>query len=179
MWVLFRDTSFLVADPEFSAFISLWPDLKLRQYWRKVQKASWLSFFLMIREKKCLSSSFLSGFCEVRRKVQPQVCAGFIFFIFIFFSAQDLNMVILSSSGHLWKSQVSSCSHTCASPCFALFTERSQLASWLLLIFLWHGLLESSRRKCKWPTLAYVEDFFLKLRRRHIFPVIFLWLLQK
>ena len=27
---------------------------KLRPYWRKVWKASWVSFFLMIREKKCL-----------------------------------------------------------------------------------------------------------------------------
>ena len=74
LWILLRDTSFLVADPKSSAFISLWPDWP---HWRKVWKASWVSFFLMIREKKCLSSSLFSGFCEVMRKVQPHVQAGF------------------------------------------------------------------------------------------------------
>jgi len=74
LWILLRDTSFLVADPKSSAFISLWPDWP---YWRKIWKASWVSFFLMIREKKCLSSSLFSGFCEVIRKVQPHVQAGF------------------------------------------------------------------------------------------------------
>ena len=82
---------------------------------------------------------------------------------------QDLNMVIPSSSGHLWKRQVSSCSHTCVSPCSAPFTERNLLGSSLLLIFLQPGLLEPSRRKCKLATWAYVLDFLLKLRR-HIFP---------
>ena len=101
----------------------------------------------------CLSSSFLSGFCEVRRKVQPQ---GWF------------ERVIQRSSGHLWKSQFSSCSHTSAFPCSAPFTERSLLGSSLLSIFLWPGLLESSRRKCKWPTWAYVQDSLLK-PRRHIY----------
>ena len=129
--------------------LSSLPDLKLRPYWKKVWKASWVSFFLMIRGKKCLSSSFLSGFCEVRRKVQPQ---GWF------------ERVIQSSSGHLWKSQFSSCSHTSAFPCSAPFTERSLLGSSLLSIFLWPGLLEPSRRKCKWPTWAYVQDSLLKPR---------------
>ena len=64
--------------------------------------------------------------------------------------------MIPSSSRHLWKSHVSSCSHTCASPCSEPFTERSQLGSSLLLIFLWPGLLESSRGKYKWLMWAYV-----------------------
>ena len=147
---LLRYISFLVAHPEFSVFFPLSPDLKLRPYWKKVWKASWVSFFLMIREKKCLSSSsFLSGFCEVRRKVQPQ---GWF------------ERVIQSSSGHLWKSQFSSCSHTSAFPCSAPFSERSLLGSSLLSIFLWPGLLEPSRRKCKWPTWAYVQDSLLRPR---------------
>ena len=89
---------------------------------------------------------------------------------------RDLRLVIPSSSGHLWKSQVSSCSHTCASPCSAPFTERSLLGSSLLPIFLWPGLLEPSRRKCKLSTWAYVQDSLSKLRRC-VSSVIYLWLL--
>ena len=37
-----------------------------------------MSFFFKVGEKKCLSSSsFFSGFYEVRRKVQPQVQVRF------------------------------------------------------------------------------------------------------
>ena len=63
-----------------------------------------MSFSFKAGEKKCpSSSSFFSGFCEVRRKVQPQGPAGF--------KAGDA----LEQSRPLWKSQNSSISHMCAS----------------------------------------------------------------
>ena len=77
-----------------------------------------------------------------------------------------MRLVIPSSYGHLWKRQVSSCSHTCASPCSAPFTERSLLGSSLLPIFLWPDLLEPSRGKCKWSTGVFEQDSLLKLEKK-------------
>ena len=154
---LLRYVSFLVAHPEFSVFFPLSPDLKLRPYWKKVWKASWVSFFLMIRGKKCLSIFIFPLRLLWSEEESPAPRPGRI-----------LRLVIPSSSGHLWRSQVSFWSHTCASPCPASFTERSLLGSSLLPIFLWPGLLEPSRRKCKWPTWAYVQDSLLK-PRGHIY----------
>ena len=153
---LLRYVSFLVAHPEFSVFFPLSPDLKLRPYWKKVWKASWVSFFLMIRGKKCLSI--------------------FIFPLRLLWSEEESPA---PRSGGIWTwgfgavlgtggSQVSSCSHACASPCSSPFTEMILLGSSLLFIFLWPSLLEPSRRKCKWPTWAYVQDSLLK-PRGHIY----------
>ena len=113
-----------------------------------------MSFFFMTRKKKYLSSSSSQAFVKPEEEsLTPR-------------PGRILRLVTPSSSGHLWKCQVSPCSHTCASPCSALFTERNQLGSSLLLIFLWPGLLEPSRGKCKWPTGAFVQDSLLKLRKR-------------
>ena len=150
---LLRDTSFffLVAHPEFSVFISLSPDLKLRPYWRKVWKASWVSFFLMIREKKCLSSSFLSGFCEVRRKVQPQGQAWFEF------GDSEQFQALVEESGLLLFP------HVCLPlSCPLHWKEAIVLFSSAHILMTW--LTEPSRRKCKWPTWAYVQDSLLKPR---------------
>ena len=150
---LLRDTSFfLVAHPEFSVFISLSPDLKLRPYWRKVWKPSWVSFFFMIREKKCLSSSsFLSGFCEVRRKVQPQGQAGFEC------GDSEQFQALVEESGPLLFP------HVCLPlSCPLHWKEAIVLFSSAHILMTW--LTEPSRRKCKWPTWAYVQDSLLKPR---------------
>ena len=158
---------FLVVHHEFSIFISLSPDLNLRPYWWKVWKTPWVSFFLMIMEKKCLSSSsFLLGFCEMRRKVHPK-------------ARRDLNVGILSSSGHLWKSQASSCSHTCASPCPAPSTERSLLGSSLLPIFLWPGLLSLPEENINGLHELMYRILSWGQEQTYISRVIYLWLLLK
>ena len=150
---LLRDTSFfLVAHPEFSVFISLSPDLKLRPYWRKVWKPSWVSFFFMIREKKCLSSSsFLSGFCEVRRKVQPQGQAGFERG-----DSEQFRALVEESGLFLFP-------HVCLPlSCPLHWKEPIVLFSSAHILMTW--LTEPSRRKCKWATWAYVQDSLLRPR---------------
>ena len=141
-----------MAHPEFSVFISLSPDLKLRPYWRKVWKPSWVSFFFMIREKKCLSSSsFLSGFCEVRRKVQPQGQAGFEC------GDSEHFLALVEESGLLLFPHVClplSCPLHWKEP-IVLFSSAHILMTWLA---------EPSRRKCKWPTWPYVQDSLLRPR---------------
>ena len=118
----------------------------------------------MTKEKKYLSSSsFFSGFYEVRRKVQPQGQAWFEA------GNSEKFRALVEESGLLWFP------HS-ASPCSAPFTERNLLGSSLLPIFLWPGLLEPSRRKCKLSTWAYVQDSLLKLRRC-VSSIIYLWLL--
>ena len=165
---LLRDTSFfLVAHPEFSVFISLSLDLKLRPYWRKDWKASWVSFFLMIREKKCLSSSsFLLGFCEVRKKIQPQGQVGFEcgdseqFWALVEESGLLLfpHMCLPFSCPLHWKEPI------------GLFSSAHILMTWLT---------EPSRRKCKRPTLVYVWDSLLRQEETYIPRLIYLWLLLK
>ena len=99
-----------------------------------------MSFFIMTKEKKYLSSSsFFSGFYEVRRKVQPQGQVGFET------GDSEKFRALVEESGLLLFPHV-------ASPCSAPFTERNLLGSSLLLIFLQPGLLEPSRRKCKLAT---------------------------
>ena len=123
-----------MAHPESSAFICLSPDLKQRQYWKKIQEAVWVSFFFMTREKKCLSSSsFFSGFLEVRRKVQPPGQAGFWGWWF---------RAVLGTCGSVRSPLVP----TCVPP--LVLPPLLEGASWtpLLLIFLWPGLLEPSKR---------------------------------
>ena len=159
---LLRYVSFLVAHPEFSVFFPLSPDLKLRPYWKKVWKASWVSFFLMIRGKKCLSI--------------------FIFPLRLLWSEEESpapRLIWTCDSEQFWalveESVLLLFPHG-ASPSSAPFTERNLLDSSLLPIFLWPGLLEPSRRKCKLSTWAYVQDSLLKLRRC-VSSVIYLWLL--
>ena len=148
---------FLVAHPEFSVFISLSPDLNLRPYWWKVWKAPWVSFFLMIREKKCLSSSsFLLGFCEMRRKVQPQGQAGFKC------GDSEQFWALVEESGLLLFPHVClplSCPLHWKEP-VGLFSSAHILLAWLT---------EPARGKCKWPTWAYVQDSLLR-PRADIFP---------
>ena len=146
---LLRDISFWGAHREFSVFISLSPDLKLRPYWRKVWKALWVSFFLMIRWKKCLSSSFLSGFCEVRRKVQPK---GW----FERGDSKQFQALVEESGLPLFP-------HVCLPlSCPLHWKEPIVLFSSAHILMTW--LAEPSRRKCKWPTWPYVQDSLLRPR---------------
>ena len=83
-----------------------------------------MSFFIMTRERKYLSSSsFFSGFYEVRRKVQPQGQMEF--------EAGDSEQfpVLVEESDLLLFPHG-------APPCSAPFTERNLLGSSLLPIFL-------------------------------------------
>ena len=151
-----------MAYPESSALLCLSPYLKQRQYWKKVQEAVSVSFFFMTGEKKCLSSCF----CEVRRKVQPQGQVGF--------ECGDSEQFRT-----LWKSQVSSCSHMCASPCSAPFTERILLGSSLLLIFLWPGLLNLPEENVNGLHELMYKILSWSQEEAYISRVIYLWLLLK
>ena len=141
---------------------------KLRPYWRKVWKASWVSFFLMIREKKCLPIFIFPLRLLWSEEESPAPRPG-----------RTLRLVIPSSSGHLWRSQVSSCSHTCASPCPALFTERSQLCSSLLPIFLWPGLLSLPEENVNGLHELMYRILSWGQEETFISRVIYLWLLLK
>ena len=117
----------------FSSSISLSPDLKQRQQGRKVEEA--VSFFFMAGEKKSVF---------------------FMFLLRLLWSEEEqcsLRLVIVSSSRHLWKSQISSCSHT---PLFCAIHWKEPIALFSVARILWPGLLEPSRRKLKWLTWAYV-----------------------
>ena len=124
---------FLVAHHVFSASISLSPDLKQRQQGRKVEEA--VSFFFMAGEKKSVF---------------------FMFLLRLLWSEEEqcsLRLVIVSSSRHLWKSQIFSCSHT---HLFCTVHWKEPIALFSVAHILWPGLLEPSRGKLKWLTWAYV-----------------------
>ena len=99
----------------------------------------------------CLSSSFLSGFCEVRRKVQPQGQAGFEC------GDSEQFQALVEESGLLLFP------HVCLPlSCPLHWKEAIVLFSSAHILMTW--LTEPSRRKCKWPTWAYVQDSLLKPR---------------
>ena len=150
--------------PVPSAFISWSLDLTPRQEEKKVWEALWVSFFIMTKEKKYLSSpSFFSGFYEVRRKVQPQGQVGF--------EAGDSEQfrALLEESGLLLFP------HLCL-PLSCPLHWKEPVGLFSAAHILMTGLLEPSRRKCKLSTWAYVQDSLSKLRRC-VSSVIYLWLL--
>lgn len=106
------------------------------------------------------SSSFFVGFCEWGGTNSPaQGQAGG-------FKAGDSLHQFLGPCGRVRSPLFP---HPCV-PLSCPFTERSQLGSSLLPVFLWFRLLELSRRKHKWPMWAYVQDPVLKPRKRLVFP---------
>ena len=107
-----------------------------------------------------MSSSLFSGFCEWGGTNSPaQVQAGG-------FKAGDSLQQFLGPCGTVRSPLFP---HPCI-PFSCPFTERSQLGSSLLPVFLWFRLLELSRRKRKWPMWVYVQVPVLKPRRKLVFP---------
>ena len=143
-----------MAHPEFSVFISLSPDLKLRPYRRKVWQASWVSLFLMTREKKkvCLLRLSSQAFVKSTKgggKSSPK-------------ARQDLNVEIPSIRAFVEASGRLLFPHVCLPlSCPLLWKEPTGLFSAYILMA-WPT--EPSRGKCKWPTWAYVQDFLLRPR---------------
>ena len=139
--------------PVPSAFISWSLDLTPRQEEKKVWEALWVSFFIMTKEKKYLSSSsFFSGFYEVRRKVQPQGQAGF--------EAGDSEQfrALVEESGLLLFP------HMCL-PLLCPLHWKEPVGLFSAAHILVACLTEPSRGKCKWPTWTYVQDFLMKPRK--------------
>ena len=100
----------------------------------KEGRGGWVSFFFMAGEKKSVF---------------------FMFLLRLLWSEEEqcsLRLVIVSSSRHLWKSQISSCSHT---PLFCAIHWKEPIALFSVARILWPGLLEPSRRKFKCLTWAY------------------------
>ena len=153
---LLRDISFLVAHPEFSVFFSLSPDLKLRQYWRTVWKASWVLFFLMIREKKCLPIFIFPLRLLWSEEESPAPRPGRIW-----------TWVFRAVPGTVEESGLLLFPHVCL-PLFCPLHWKEPIGLFSAHI-MWPGLLEPSRRKCKYSTWAFVQDSILKLGRTHIF----------
>ena len=149
---LLRDISFLVAHPEFSVFFSLSPDLKLRQYWRTVWKASWVLFFLMIREKKCLPIFIFPLRLLWSEEESPAPRPGRIW-----------TWVFRAVPGTVEESGLLLFPHMCLPlSCPLHWKEPIGLFSSAHILMPW--LTEPSRRKCKWATWAYVQDSLLRPR---------------
>lgn len=107
-----------------------------------------------------MSSSLFSGFCEWGGTNSPaQGQAGG-------FKAGDSLQQFLGPCGTVRSPLFP---HPCI-PFSCPFTERSQLGSSLLPLFLWFRLLELSRRNRKWPMWVYVQVPVLKPRRKLVFP---------
>ena len=147
---LLRYVSILVAHPEFSVFFPLSPDLKLRPYWKKVWKASWVSFFLMIRGKKCLSI--------------------FIFPLRLLWSEEEspAPRLIWTCDSAQFRALVEESvlllfPHECI-PLFCPLHWKEPIGLFSSAHILMPWLTEPSRRKCKWATWAYVQDSLLKPR---------------
>ena len=164
---LLRYVSFLVAHPEFSVFFPLSPDLKLRPYWRKVWKASWVSFFLMIRGKKCLSIFIFPLRLLWSEEESPAPRPGRIW-----------TWVFRAVPGTVEESGLLLFPHMCLPlSCPLHWKEPIGLFSSAHILMTW--LTEPSRRKCKRPTLAYVWDSLLRQEETYIPRLIYLWLLLK